>query len=115
MKGNLLLRPLVSPHLKPLFLSSILIATPGLAAAQFKCVDKAGKITLTDLACPGRNVRGPKVEKPASDAAAMEDMHKAAGVSNDSAAIPRGNVPAKQLPLDAVEEKPPARKKTPAA
>ncbi|MDE2599224.1 MAG: hypothetical protein KGL40_06335 [Rhodocyclaceae bacterium] len=83
----------------------------GLAEAQFKCVDKAGNITLTDVACPGRNTRGQKAEKPAPAGTAENNQT----IRNTSATAPRSNVPAKPQSLDAVNEKPPARKPASAA
>ena len=107
MKGSLLPQSSVSPRLKPLFLAAALTAMPGLAAAQFKCVDKAGNITLTDLACPGRNARGQKADTPY---AAGTTEHMPQGTRNTSA-----TVPARSQPQDAANEKPPARKPASAA
>jgi hypothetical protein len=106
MKGNPL-SSAATPRLKTLFLLTVLTATPGLAAAQFKCVDKAGNITLTDLACPGRNTRGQRAERPASVGAAESAQ---SATRNNSA-----TAPAKPQPLDAANERPPARKPASAA
>lgn len=108
MKGSL--QPAaIRSHLKPVLLSVVLTATPGLAAAQFKCVDKSGNITLTDVACPGRNMRG-QTSGRAAPADTTESMRQSAGYS--SATVNRGNLPAKSQSLDAANEKPPARGKS---
>lgn len=101
-----------SPHLKFLLLSAILAATPGLAAAQFKCVDKNGHITLTDIACPGRNIRGKNHPENANQAGAQENAQLARGGNgsrNSSAIVPGGTMPARPL-QDAGSERPPRAK-----
>lgn len=104
----------VSPRLKFLLLPAILVATPGLAAAQFMCVDKAGHITLTDVACPGRNIRGKNNAEKANQAGAPENTQVARNSSgnnsrNSSATVPGGSVPARQQSPDTANEKPRSR------
>ena len=108
MKRSLLLQASASPRLKPLLLSALLAATPGLAAAQFKCVDKAGNITLTDLACPGRNARGKNNAEHSAPASAPENTQ---ATRDNSATVNKGSAPTKQQPLDATNDKPPVRMK----
>lgn len=95
-----------SPRLKFLLLPAILAATPGLAAAQFKCVDKNGHITLTDVACPGRNIRGKNNTEKANPAAAPENTQVA---RNSSATVPGGAVPERQKSTNTANEKNPSR------